>query len=225
MFPKPECLTWLTIYFTLSFATAAFNAITIVVFIKHRNLCNRGAYLIINLAVADMLVGGFSTFDLSYSYGQTCNIWKSNSGRISYLLKFAIIFLFLVCSLANVTAISLERVHATFWPFKHRVLKKRVYNVIIVVTWIIAGSMSLAYITLIEFNAPSAFFYLWNSFNAICLYLLRLNFCKSSLQFTGFTQQRFYKGKKTDCHIVYCNISISRFVASLCCERASPGSI
>ena len=59
--------------------------------------------------------------------------------------------------------------HATFWPFKHRILKKRVYNVIIVVTWITAGSMSLAYITLIEFNAPSAFFYLWYSFNAICL--------------------------------------------------------
>ena len=176
MFPKPECLTWLTIYFTLSFATAAFNAITIVVFIKHRNLRNRGAYLIINLAVADMLVGGFSTFDLSYSYGQTCNIWKSNSGRISYLLKFAIIFLFLVCSLANVTAISLERVYATFWPFKHRVLKKRVYNVIIVVTWIIAGSMSLAYITLIEFNAPSAFFYLWNSFNAICLSVICISY-------------------------------------------------
>ena len=223
MFPRPECLTWLTIYFTVSFATAAFNAITIVVFIKHRNLRNRSAYLIINLAVADMLVGGFSTIDLSYSYEQICNI-KSDSGRIIYL-RIAIALLFLVCSLANVTAISLERVHATFWPFKHRVLKKRVYNVIIVVTWIIAGSMLLAYITLIEFNAPSAFFYLWNSFNAICLYLLRLNFYKSSLQFTGFTQQRFYKGKKTDCHIVYCNISISRFVASLCCERASPGSI
>ena len=176
MFPKPECLTWLTIYFTLSFATAAFNAITIVVFIKHRNLCNRGAYLIINLAVADMLVGGFSTFDLSYSYGQTCNIWKSNSGRISYLLKFAIIFLFLVCSLANVTAISLERVHATFWPFKHRVIKKRVYNVIIAATWITAGSMSLAYITLTEFKAWSIYFYLWNSFNTICLSVICISY-------------------------------------------------
>ena len=176
MFPKPECLTWLTIYFTLSFATVAFNAITIVVFIKHRNLRNRGAYLIINLAVADMLVGGFSTFDLSYSYGQTCNNWKSNSGGISSLLMGSIIFLFLVCSLANVTAISLERVHATFWPFKHRILKKRVYNVIIVVTWITAGSMSLAYITLIEFNAPSAFFYLWNSFNAICLSVICISY-------------------------------------------------
>ena len=174
MFPKPECLTWLTIYFTLSFTTAAFNAITIVVFIKHRNLRNRSAYLIINLAVADMLVGGFSTIDLSYSYGQICNI-ESDSGRIIYL-RIAIALLFLVCSLANVTAISLERVHATFWPFKHRVIKKRVYNVIIAATWITAGSMSLAYITLIEFKAWSIYFYLWNSFNIICLSVICISY-------------------------------------------------
>ena len=174
MFPKPECLTWLTIYFTLSFTTAAFNAITIVVFIKHRNLRNRSAYLIINLAVADMLVGGFSTIDLSYSYEQICNI-KSDSGRIIYL-RIAIALLFLVCSLANVTAISLERVHATFWPFKHRVIKKRVYNVIIAATWITAGSMSLAYITLTEFNAWSIYLYLWNSFSTICLSVICISY-------------------------------------------------
>ena len=174
MFPKPECLAWLTIYFTLSFATAALNAITIVVFRKHRNLRNRSAYLIINLAVADMLVGGFSTIDLSYSYGQICNI-KSDSGRIIYL-RIAIAFLFLVCSLANVTAISLEHVHATFWPFKHRVIKKRVYNVIIAATWITAGSMSLAYITLIEFKAWSIYLYLRNSFNTICLSVICISY-------------------------------------------------
>ena len=175
MFPKPECLAWLTIYFTLSFATAALNAITIVVLRKHRNLRNRSAYLIINLAVADMLVGGFSTFHLSYSYGQTCNIWKSDSGIIFHL-RIAIALLFLVCSLANVTAISLERVHATFWPFKHRVIKKQVYNVIIAVTWITAGSMSLAYITLTEFKAWSIYFYLWISFSTICLSVICISY-------------------------------------------------
>ena len=175
MFPRPECLTWLTIYFTVSFATAAFNAITIVVFIKHRNLRNRSAYLIINLAVADMLVGGFSTIDLSYHYGSICNIWTSDSGR-SFYLRIAIAYLFLVCSLANVTAISLQRVHATFWPFKHRVMKKRVYNVIIAATWITAGSMSLAYITLTEFKAWSIYFYLWNSFNTICLSVICISY-------------------------------------------------
>ena len=158
MFPKAECITWVTVLFAASFATVTLNAITIVVFRKHRNLRNRSAYLIINLSVADMLVGGFSTFHLPYFYGQTCNIWKSDSGIIFHL-RIAIALVFLVCSLANVTAISLERVHATFWPFKHRVIKKRVYNVIIAATWITAGSMSLAYITLTEFKAWSIYFF------------------------------------------------------------------
>ena len=175
MFPKAECITWITVLFAASFATVTLNAITIFIFIKNRNLRNRSAYLIINLAVADMLVGGFSTFDLSYFYGQICNIWKSDSGIIFHL-RIAIALLFLVCSLANVTAISLERVHATFWPFKHRVIKKQVYNVIIAVTWITAGSMSLAYITLTEFKAWSIYFYLWNSFNTICLSIICISY-------------------------------------------------
>ena len=74
MFPKAERITWITVFFAASFATVTLNAITIVIFIKHRNLRNRSAYLVINLAVADMLVGGVSTFDLSYFYGQICSL-------------------------------------------------------------------------------------------------------------------------------------------------------
>ena len=66
--------------------------------------------------------------------------------------------------------------HATFWPFKHRVIKKQVYNVIIAVTWITSGSMSLAYITLTEFKAWSIYFYLWNSFNTICLSVICISY-------------------------------------------------
>ena len=66
--------------------------------------------------------------------------------------------------------------HATFWPFKHRVIKKQVYNVIIAVTWITSGSMSLAYITLTEFKTWSIYFYLWNSFNTICLSVICISY-------------------------------------------------
>ena len=55
-------------------------------------------------------------------------------------------------------------------------MKKRVYNVIIAATWITAGSMSLAYITLTEFKAWSIYFYLWNSFNTICLSVICISY-------------------------------------------------
>ena len=173
MFPKAECITWITVLFAASFATVTLNAITIFIFIKHRNLRNRSAYLIINLAVADMLVGGFSTFDLSYSYGQICRIWKINSYRFSDL-RSAAVFIFLVCSLTNITVISLERLHATYWPFRHRVLKRWIYKALIAVTWIIAGAISSAYIALTELRVE--YFYLWNSFNAFCLTIICISY-------------------------------------------------
>ena len=175
MFPKAECITWITVLFAASFATVTLNAITIFIFIKHRNLRNRSAYLIINLAVADMLVGGFSTFDLSYFYGQICRIWKFNSYRLSYFSSAAV-FLFLVCSLTNITVISLERLHATYWPFRHRVVKRWIYKALIAITWIIAGAISLANITLRVLREMSKYLYLWNLFNAFCLTIICISY-------------------------------------------------
>ena len=175
MFPKAECITWITVLFAASFTTVTLNAITIFIFIKHRNLRNRSAYLIINLAVADMLVGGFSTFDLSYFYGQICRIWKFNSYSFSDF-RSAAVFLFLVCSLTNITVISLERLHATYWPFRHRVVKRWIYKALIAITWIIAGAISLAYMTLRVLREMSKYLYLWNLFNAFCLTIICISY-------------------------------------------------
>ena len=122
-----------------------------------------------------MLVGGFSTFDLSYSYGQICRIWKFNSYRFSDF-RSAAVFLFLVCSLTNITVISLERLHATYWPFRHRVLKRWIYKALIAITWIIAGAISLAYMTLRVLREMSKYLYLWNLFNAFCLTIICISY-------------------------------------------------
>ena len=45
-------------------------------------------------------------------------------------------------SFLNLTVISLERVHATFRPFKHRFIKKWVYGVIITVIWLVPTVMN-----------------------------------------------------------------------------------
>ena len=58
MFSFPECVTWLAVGLTECVAIVALNIITIVVFIKNRNLSKRSTYLVISLAVADVLVGG-----------------------------------------------------------------------------------------------------------------------------------------------------------------------
>ena len=80
MFSFPECVTWLTVGLTECVAIVTLNIITIIVLVKNRNLRKRSTYLVINLAVADMLVGGFATDDLFYWFGAGyCNVWKYNS--------------------------------------------------------------------------------------------------------------------------------------------------
>ena len=126
MFSSSKCITWLVVFVTESLIIVSVNLLTIIVFIKNRNLRTRAMYLVISLTVADMLVGllSESLFPLVYvrhRYDLLRGV--SLDGKIETLLEVTIPVLPLV-SLTNIAVISLERTHATFRPFKHRVIKK-----------------------------------------------------------------------------------------------------
>ncbi|XP_073233005.1 uncharacterized protein [Porites lutea] len=46
---------------------------------------------------------------------------------------------FPLTSLTNIAAISLDRMHATILPFRHRLIKKWVYGVTIACVWVLAA--------------------------------------------------------------------------------------
>ena len=146
----PHCVPWLAVGLTECVAIVTLNIITIIVFIKNRNLRKRSTYLVINLAVVDMLVGGIATHEVFYVDGALCNLWKYTfaEGWLGHV-QFTLIWLFPVCSLTNITAISVERLHATLRPFRHRVMKQFVYGIVIVVVWVTAGllcSLNVVYL-------------------------------------------------------------------------------
>ena len=178
MFSFPECVTWLTVGLTECVAIVTLNIITIIVLVKNRNLRKRSRYLVINLAVADMLVGGFATRDLIYRVGAVyCNVWKYNSidpwarhVLVTHVHPFA------VSSVTNIAAISVEGLHATLRPFRHRLIKKWVYALIIAVVWVTAGLLSIALTVLWVFKGFSYYFYLLNSFIAICLLVICISY-------------------------------------------------
>ena len=177
MWSFPECVTWLTVGLTECVAIVTFNIITIIVLVKNRNLRKRSTYLVINLAVADMLVGGFATRYLFYWVGAACNVWTYNSidpwaGRV--LDTFVDLFVF--SSVTNIAAISVERLHATRRPFRHRLIKKWVYALIIAVVWVTAGLLSIALTVLLVFKRYSYYSYLFSSFIAICLLVICISY-------------------------------------------------
>ena len=57
-----ECIPWMTVVLAESFAIVTLNLCTIIVFIRNRNLRKRSMYLVINLAVVDLVCGGVFAF-------------------------------------------------------------------------------------------------------------------------------------------------------------------
>ncbi|XP_020624069.1 substance-K receptor-like [Orbicella faveolata] len=172
-----ECITWVTVGLAESVAIVTLNLCTIIVFIKNRNLRKRSTYLVINLAVIDMLAGGSAVYDF-YRVGADCNVWKSHSidGWVRYIL-YVLLLLFPISSLSNITIIALERMHATFWPLRHRVLKKSAYGIIIAVVWVTAGLTTITHILLDHFGKLSdVYFYLRISLAVMCLLIIFVSY-------------------------------------------------
>ena len=168
MLTLPECITWLAVGLTECAAIVLLNIITIAVFIKNRNLRKRSMYLVINLAVVDMLTGAFAINDLFYDVGARCNLWKDLSPEnlpVIYSLTLLVRF-FPVASIINIAAISFERLHATLHPIKHRFLNKKTYGLLIAVVWVTAGIVTTA----LYYHFYGAYFFV--SFCSVCLSII-----------------------------------------------------
>ena len=138
--PASHCIPWFGVLGTVCLAIVILNIIAIIIFVKQRRLQRKSTYLIIHLAIVDLLVGAVTgplwiDFFMSWycdlwEYDMPDNIWLFVLGRATgYNIDKV--------SLLNLAFISLERTHATFCPFKHRSVKKWVYGVIITVTWLV----------------------------------------------------------------------------------------
>ena len=138
-----HCISWLAVFGIECLAAVILNIITIIVFVKQRQLQSRSTYLIIHLGVVDLLVGAIVGPMIIEMYGSgLCHLWESRS-YFDWLppLQIYVGHGVYQISLNNLAVIALERVHATFRPFKHRFIRKWVYGVMISVNWVIPLAM------------------------------------------------------------------------------------
>ena len=146
---------------TESVVVIALNSLTVIAFCRDRNLRKRSTYLVISLAVADILSGGTAPFDLFDNIGAMCNFWRHNT-KYRYWIPAVLLILFLGCSLTNMTVVSLEHLNATFWPFRHCAIKKSVCWVLIIAIWLIALLFSCALIMIYYYTLKAGYYsYAW----------------------------------------------------------------
>ena len=135
VFSSSKCIIWFTVFTAEFVAIVTVNLLAIILFIKNRSLRTRSMYLVISLTVADMLVGVLSGGYVQVKFLWQCGLIKLNLSRI--VITLATFFnVFPLVSLTNIAVISLERFHATFRPFRHRLIKRWVYVVAIAVVWV-----------------------------------------------------------------------------------------
>ena len=161
------------------------NAFTIFVFWNQRLRLKRTFLLLINLAVADLLVGLGEALVLA-----TNTI--PNGGNEALKMEspwWAFQVFGSSTSLMSLALISLERVYAVLWPLRHRVASTRAYVYSIGIIWVAGLCMSgLLLLTIYHNNVDSVYVLLtYTSFTALSLLVICASYLmiRSRLQCTA----------------------------------------
>ena len=123
---------WATCFSVMAFLIIVGNSLTIAILLR-KKFRKRPQFLLISLAFADLLVGCAT---ILYVIVQ-CGFFA-----LSFVFNMLDMFAGL-SSIFHLAVISLERLHATLRPFRHRQLSLKAYWVAIATPWILSSSVSV----------------------------------------------------------------------------------
>ena len=154
------------------------NAFTLAIYTRNRHLRKPSTYLIINLTVADLLVGTVGTVLVRLSFFVPDKLERDLELKQAFswqsFVYLTLSDLFPVASLANISLISLERLHATLFPFRHCLIGKRVYLTTICCSWLFSLTLSCVF-SLLDLRASPAFPYVFSSYIFLSLLILTVS--------------------------------------------------
>ena len=155
------------------------NAFTLAIYTRNRHLRKPSTYLIINLTVADLLVGTVGTVLVRLSFFVPDKLERDLELKQAFswqsFVYLTLSDLFPVASLANISLISLERLHATLFPFRHCLIGKRVYLTTICCSWLFSLTLSSVF-SLLDLRASPAFPYVFASYIFLSLLILTVSY-------------------------------------------------
>ena len=152
------------------------NAFTLAIYTRNRHLRKPSTYLIINLTVADLLVGIVTGSSMSFKlHNLETDLGLEQDFSWQSFVQFTLQELFVVASFANISLISLERLHATLFPFRHCLVGKRVYLIIILCSWLFSLVL-LSVIVLLDLRLSPAHLYAILSYSFLSLLILTVSY-------------------------------------------------
>ena len=190
MLSEVQVIGWSCALASEAVITVLGNLLTIVLFTFNKKLrAKKSLYLVINMAFADLVLGGASLPLFVY-------LITATRSRL-YFTEFPTFLqiIFTVSSMASFTTaalISAERFYAIFWPLKHRTISTvRAYKLVILTAWTLALFFSTVYILLFLLPSPRAVF----AFGTLYSLFLIVTICGLSIIIWRKIQQ-----KSVPCH-------------------------
>ena len=165
LLPRSEGIAYSVASIVESLAITIGNAIVIAVFTRTRQLRKKKFYFVINLAIVDFLVGALAQPLWVYFLALRCELWEFKWNFQTMIATESVLLFLPYASIINLIIVSLERMYATFWPLKHRVLEERTYFALIGLSWILPiFPLSLSIIENYQLISRNSFCYIWLSF-------------------------------------------------------------
>ena len=174
---EKEERAWFAAFIIESSVIFLLNAFTLAIYTRNRHLRKPSTYLIINLTVADLLVGTVLVPLLFFVPDKPeRDLELKQAFSCQSFVYFTSVYLFPVASLANISLISLERLHATLFPFRHCLFGRRVYLTTIFCSWLFSLTLSSAFSLLDLRASPATFLYVRTSYIFLSLLILKVSY-------------------------------------------------
>lgn len=119
------------------------NSIAVAVFLRKSFLVKKSSYLLVNLTIADLLVG---VTGVVFGILIVSDSFFNMTGTEFIFLVTSVMLFKLLASLISLVVISFERVFAVFWPFHHRLAKRCHYFTAIAFVWFASVVISVIFV-------------------------------------------------------------------------------
>ena len=135
----------LSVSILVSFLIVASNLATILTFLINRPLRRRSVYCLIHLASVDMTYGVLRIVRDLYEH---MFYFRSDWSTSVVVLNVTenLVDINVVTCLLSLVLVSLERVYATYFPFRYRTTRARTYFVVFAITWLIPVAFNGPYL-------------------------------------------------------------------------------
>ena len=196
LFEKEKSI-WMATFLTELIVIVLINLFTLATFARNRHLRKRSTYLVINLTIADLLLGVAAVLltILEPYILESHNILGEHFNWYAFLY-LTLETLFPAASLANLSLISLERLHATIYPFRHCLIREQVYFTVITFSWLLALLFASMMAILVTLRAQfTLFFYAFASYCFITVLIITVSYVIIILNVKSSPQSHIFGSK------------------------------